>query len=263
MYKVNGVSLHNPAHGWTVLDSSEWTAAATIARPSLAIPGIPGSIPLPGTQETPALGLVIGTRYSRLAHLKTLFAQPELHLERAGTPGTALVQVQGTADTRVSAGEDPEYELKVILSIPGVFFRGDTEESEFELTGSTATTVRPFPGITGLVNDALFRLTEVTDPKVQDSAGTFMAYTGTVNAGQYLVMDAGTGAARLLTGPGWTGGTEVDPLMLSYGRGPAFLTVTPVLGEDLSSTTARLSVTYRNHGAGASLAIRGRSAHLV
>lgn len=261
MYKVNGISLDDPARGWTVLNSSERTAGITIARPTLTIPGRDGGIPLPGYQETPALGLVIGTPRRYLAALKTLLQQPALRLERAGTPGTATVQLDAVSDTVVGAGMDAEMEVKVVLSIPGVWYRGDVEETK-GLPVSSGTAVSVFPGLTGKVPDALVRFTDVVNPRVTDSAGSFMAYTGTVPAGSYLTLDAVTGRGYLTGTAKWSGGTEVDPLLIGYGRGPDFLTITPYITTDPDNPSGRLTVTHSGGGTPV-IAIRGRNAYLV
>lgn len=262
MYKLNGFSLDSPSLGWTVLDASEWTAGTTMSRPSLQAPGYDGSVPLPGYRDTPALGIVIGTQHSRLAALKTLLEQPVLTLERAGTEGDAIVQLEGISEERVTSGKDPYMEVKAVLSIPGVWFRGPVTETA-GTTVSRKTVVDVFPGLTGKVTDSLIRFTDITNPKVTDSAGTFMAYKGVVNPGQFLILDSATGLGRMTTSQKWDQGTEVDPLLLSYGRGPAFFTITPFIDKDPAETVGRLTVTATTATETSKVTVRGRSAYSV
>lgn len=216
--------------------------------------------------------IVLGLRYSRLPGIRALLAQPELYLERLGTTGTARVQLDGMTEERVTGGKDPEMEIKILLSIPGVWLRGP--ETEYSTPADHGPTGRldVFPGLTGKITDALVRFTGVTNPKIADSAGSFMAYAGEVPPGSYLILDSATGRGYMRTSEGWDitgkraeGGesvTEVDPLRISYGKGPAFFTVTPFIDRDPESPAGRLTVTSNAGGAPLTV-IRGRNAYSV
>lgn len=261
MPSINGISLDDTVRGWTYLEASEWTAATGMARPSLTVPGVDGSVPMTGTQDTPVLPISVGCTFDTLEALKSVFLQPSLDFTREGTPGSAAAQLNSLSEVRVTGGKNPQMELKAVLSFPGVWFRGPVETVTAPVT-SPSTAVTAFAGISGKVTDSLVRLTDVTDPKVTDSAGTFVKYTGTVPAGQYLRIDSLTGRAWLTGSDTWSGGSEVDQTLLSFGRGPGFFTITPKF-IDPETRTGSLTVTSTARGSGAAIDIKGRSAYLV
>lgn len=279
MYKINGFNLHDPERGWTVLDSSEWTTGTAINRPALSSPGVDGGVPLPGYQETPSLGLVIGTKYSKLNALKIIMGQQELTLEKAGTPGRALVQLNSMTEDRATGGADPEMEVSIALTIPGVWMRGPEEifnavpwvetpeVPEVEIPKPELVQDEPFdvfPGLTGKVTDAVLRLTGVENPKVTDSAGSFIAYKGAVAAGTFLLLDCATGRGWTTTTTSWTRSLEeVNPVLIQSGRGPAFLTITPYLGEDPETPVGRLTITWSKSLGAPGAELKGRCAYIV
>lgn len=261
MYSINGFNLDNPALGLTVLDSSDLTAGAALTRPSLTRPGIDGSVPMPGTLDTPVLGIAIGCNRPQLDLVKAVFLQPVLNLGRAGTYGTAAAQLKSLTDTRVTGGIDYELEVKAVLELPGVWFRGELET--FTLGPgflSPVMELRVFPGISGKVTDALVRVRDVTNVTVADAAGSFIRYTGTVPADSALRIDTATGRGWLSAPDAWTGGTEVDPLALSFGKGPGFLAITPSF-TDPSDRAGVLTITVDDRGGSATAAVRGRNAY--
>lgn len=261
MYSINGIALHDPARDWTVLDSSEWTSATSITRAKLRIPGMDGGFPLPGYEDAPALALVIGLPHSGLASLRTLLNQPTLELGRAGTPGTVTVELASLTPTRAGGAGDAAYEVKIALEIPGLWFRDDvtTETAVIDAASVTATV---FQGISGKVRDALVRVTDVTDPQITDAAGMFIKYTGSVAAGSWLRFHSDSGRAWLTDTDAWDGGTEVDPLAISYGRGPGFFHITPSF-TDPDHRAGELTVTTSAFGTTAAIDIQGRNAYIV
>lgn len=262
MYKINGFNLHDPARGWTVTDSTEWTVGTTIARPSLTAPGRDGAVPLPGYQEAPSLGIVVSTPHSRLNTLKTILGQSELTLEKDGRPGTALVQLNALTEERMTGGADPETELRINLTIPGVWLRGGLETYEFPDLVHNAP-IEVFPGLTGKVSDAVLRLTDMRNPRITDSSGSFIAYRGTIAPNAFLLLDCATGVGWHNVNASWDSRDAADPELIHYGRGPGFLTITPALGEDPDTTTGRLVVTWDETAGAPGVALRGRSANIV
>lgn len=262
LYSINGIALDDPARGWTVTDSSEWVAGLSIARPSLTAPGVDGSLVMPGSVETPAISLVVSVPRSTLDDLRALLLQPQLNLGRAGTPGAVYAELASLVPVRESIGDSPDFSAKVVLKLPGVWFRGDVETSPSAALTADGQVVRVFQGISGRITDALVRVTDITNPMVADSAGSFMAYSGTVGPSQFLRMHAETGRAWLTGTDTWAGGTEVDPLLVSYGMGPNFFAINPSF-TDPSDRAGSLTVTASARGAGAALAVQGRNAYLV
>lgn len=264
MFSINGITLDNPARGWVVLNSSDTTAGANMSRPSLSRPGEDGTTPMPGTLEAPALGVVVGCRRSTLEALRSVFLQPTLNLGRLGTPGTAVVELRDLSPAIVGTGPDPDMELKAVLSFPGVWFRGPVETFGVGPGFDSSTTeLDCFPGISGKITDALIRVTDVPSFRVTDSAGSFIQYADTVPAGTGLRIDTATGRGWLAAPWDWTGGTEVDPLALSFGRGPGFLTITPTF-TDPDDRTGRLTISVGSGArTGSTLEVQGRNAHNV
>jgi hypothetical protein len=218
---------------------------------------------MPGTQEPPSLGLVIGCRRSTLDALRSVFLQPALELGRAGTYGTVAAELNDLTAERVTGGTDPEMELKAVLSFPGVWFRGP--EESFTLGPGFHSPVMEFPvfpGITGKVTDAMLRFTDVTDIKVTDSAGSFIRYSGTVSEDYALRVDTSTGRGWLCGLTDWYGGTEVNPTDLTFGRGPGFLTITPSFTDPFNRAGA-LTVSVGARGPAASITVKGKNAYHV
>lgn len=259
MHSINGVQLDDPARGWVELDLSELVAGTAISRPSLTRPGIDGSVPMPGTLDTPAVAVAVSCRKSALATLRAVFLQPTLNLGRAGTYGTAVAELKAITAVPVTGGTDPEMEVKAVLELPGVWYRGDVETFTKPLAAASEA-LSVFPGITGKVTDALVRFTGCTDPKATDAAGSFVAYTGTIADGAWLRIDTATGRGWTTTTDVWTGGTEVDPLALTFGKGPGFLTITPSF-TDPATRAGALTVTTTARTAGATASIQGRNAY--
>lgn len=261
MYSINGIALDDQARGWTVLDSSEWTSGTAITRAKLRIPGTDGGFPLRGYQDTPALAIVIGVPHSGLASLRALFNQDALELGRNGTPGTATVELASLTPTRAGGAGDAPYEVKIALEVPGLWYR-DEVTTATAVIDSAAVTAAVFPGISGKVRDAIIRVTDVTDPQITDAAGMFVKYTGTVPAGTWLRFHADSGRAWETTTDAWDGGTEVDPLNVSYGRGPGFFHITPYF-TDPDTRAGQLTITTTAHGATAAIDVQGRNAYIV
>jgi hypothetical protein len=261
VFSINGISLHDTVRDWTVLGSSEQTSGTAITRPSLTVPGLDGTFALPGTQDAPALAIMVGTPESGLAALRALLLQPSLKLGKAGVPGTATAELAALTPERIGAGQDPHYEVKILLGIPGIWYRGDVETSTAGIATATVE-LSTFPGISGKVRDALVRLTDVSNPKVTDAAGMFFQYAGTIPAGSWLRFHSDSGRAWLTETDTWEGGTEVDPLALTYGRGPGFFHITPSF-TDPSLRAGVLTVTSTLYGPTAAIDVQGRNAYLV
>ncbi|MDJ0338268.1 hypothetical protein [Cryobacterium sp. PH31-O1] len=264
IYSLNGYPLDDLTLGWLVTGSSDWTTGTNIERTSLTTPGYDGSVIMPGRQVAPALGLTIATPYRSLPALVALLTQPELAITQSGKPGSARVLTDTSTPTRVGHGdaENTEFSVTVVLTIPGVWYRGQTETFDVPLDAATKT-VPVFPGLSGKVGDALVRLTDVTDPKVRDSAGSWWTYTGVIPAGSYLRFDATSGKAWMTTTDAWTGGTEVDSLSLSFGPRPGFLNITPEFTLTPATRRGKLSVSTASRGDTAAVNVRGRNAYVA
>lgn len=261
MYSVNGIPLHDPVRDWAVTSETEWVAGASVSRPSLTIPGMDGSIPMPGSADTPALAIAIDAPRSTLDDLRALLQGPRLYLSREGTPGTVYAELVSLTPVKESIDPDPAFTVKAVFRLPGVWFRGDVETFTAALT-SASKEAAVFPGLSGKVNDAIVRFTDCTAPKVQDSAGSFMAWSGTVGPGEWVRFHAASGRAWLTTADEWVGGMEIDPLAISYGMGPGFFSITPSF-TDPTTRAGKLAVATGARGAAAAIDVRGRNAYLV
>lgn len=215
---------------------------------------------MPGRETAPALALVIGTPYSSLESLRALLTQPALELTKAGQLGSAAVQLASISQVRVGMGADPAFEVTVTLDFYDVWYRGPEETFTVPLDAA-AKTAPVFPGLSGKVTDTLVRLTDCTSPKVRDNAGSFFSYTGTIPAGSWLRFDAVTGRAWLTNTDAWTGGTEVDALLLGFGSRPGFLRITPEFTLTPATRRGKLTVTTTARGDTAAIDIRGHNAY--
>lgn len=262
MYSINGHSLTQPEYSWRVISGTELTAAVEVTRPNLTTPGADGSVPMPGVVSAPVFAIIVGTTLGALEPLRVLLTQPELTLTKVGQNGSLAVELVSFTPTRVGIGDNPEHEVKIILQAPGVWFR-DTETTSTQPLNAASKTVSVFPGISGKVHDALVRVTDCTNPKIKDSAGTWIAYTGTIPAGSYLRFNCKNGKGFITTTDTWTGGTEVDHSLITFGRGPNTLVLTPSFTLTPAERTARLTVTTSARGDTAQINVRGRNAYSI
>lgn len=262
MYTLNGHPLDNPALGWAVSRTSEWVAPASFERTALNVPGVHGSVPMPGRQSAPALAVTVHSPHTGLTGLLTLLKQPALMLEKRGQAGTAVVEVASVTPTRLSLGENPTFEVSIVFNIPGIDYR-DVESTVTTVLDAGSKTVSVFPGISGIVTDSVIRLTDCVNPRVQDSAGSWFSYNGSISSGQYLRFHAASGRAWMTSGDSWSGGTEVSASSIGLGPRPHYLAVTPEFSLTPATRRGKLTVSTSSRGSNAAIAVRGRNAFAV
>lgn len=273
MYSLNGIPMHNPAAGYSLLDSSDWAAGTSISRPSLTVPGRDGSVAMPdGVEDTPAISLLVGGCRSVLTRLRAILTVSNLSLTREGTPGAAQAELASVAFEKIGTGMDPHMEATIVLNLPGVYFRSPAETAGEDLLANSSetrpyssTAVTGFDGITGRISDAVIRFTGCTDPKATalDNPLSFIGFKGTIAQGEWLRLHADTGRGWKTGTDTWTGGTEVDPLSIITGTGQGFLTLSPHIGTDPMTSTTGILATYTAPTPGARAEIRARNAHAV
>jgi hypothetical protein len=151
-------------------------------------------------------------------------------------------------------------EYVIVLSFPGMWYRGELTTETVVLDAATKT-VPLFSGLSGKVEDSLVRLTDVSNPRVTDTAGSWFSYSGTIAAGSFLRFDTTSGRAWT-TGDAWVGGTEVPASTLSFASTP-YLSITPEIMSNVMTRRGRLTVTSTARGTAAAISVQGRNSFLV
>jgi hypothetical protein len=123
------------------------------------------------------------------------------------------------------------------FSIPGVFWKDETDTSQQTATGSTlpkTLSLTSFDNMTGVIEDSVLSVTgPITNPRITDSeTGQYVQYTGTLASSAVWTVDCGAFTSLV-------GATNVLS-STTHGGGYRFLTISNVFG---SSTTPQLVLT--------------------
>jgi len=196
-YLLNGVD----AQAWRVQRDSLWRPPVSARSNLLSIPGKHGNIN-PGLPEfdEPQIPLVFSLRARKSqADLET---QAEALLRQLGQPDLVLTRVSGevtaSAPARLISVAHSDFlagwhaKITAIVGLPSVFLRGKAVESKTFPLG--AAEVGSLAGSTAPIPDAVIRVSGpatkivVADPRY----GTGLSWSGSLAAGQYLYLDAGS-----------------------------------------------------------------------
>ncbi|QFY09647.1 hypothetical protein GBF35_25995 [Nonomuraea phyllanthi] len=286
-YFLDGVPLDHPAGCWRLKKGTKRRPLPGVRTVNLSVPGRAGDLPVLGLDHeattlplaltvysfTPsgvdggaqqmehnleALGALLGTRH-RLMTLKWVTG--------------SIVRVAGVA---VEAVADPEYfpgaamaRLTAVVKVPGVYWRDEADATWTGAMPGVGQVVTPLAGSTGPIADALLRVTgPAVQPAVTDVAtGGMVAYTGTVQAGEHLLVDCGGLRAAVVTTDTWdlTSGTDVTGDINATGPGSAFrwLHLTPAMAVgDPHSRAVLVDAAASGASAESAVAIRARRSYL-
>lgn len=262
MYSINSVPLDNPSMGWTFRAQSKPLSAHTRDRQTLSAAGRDGVIQVPGATFGPVgLSLVVETPRARLEDLVALFAE-DGHLSLTDAP-TRTARFEFLASSPVGYGDADELvDVTFTIRLIDAAWRALTERTFTTPLAASEVSLDVFPGLSSPVQDAVLQVRgPVTSLRVTDSSGAWVSYSGLpgLPADQWLRIEGRR--AFTTTTAAWVGGTDVSGLLRVGGPRRRF-EITPLRGATPDVRVGRLTINTLTRGASASIAVRGRSAHL-
>lgn len=276
MYTIDGVPLSDPYRRWTVHRESQRRTPVAFRSVDVSVPGVDGNIPIYGENvEATALALELNVYGSpvqienRVNFLRSLLGR---------TTGPLTVERRGglVADAKPVSISDPVMtdhyaRISVTLSIPAGVWRGPSATWVHSDPLSTdADVVDTLDGGSRPITDVLVLITgPATTPEVEDVAtGSRLRYTGSVPAGQKLLIDTSRWRATLGAGVSW-GSTGTNATASIVGTGPRSdttlfpLTPIPGLTPGGDPTTApAIAFTATGTTSATTVQIRSRTSHL-
>ncbi|MFF0770984.1 hypothetical protein ACFYUK_19015 [Nonomuraea wenchangensis] len=286
-YFLDGVPLDHPAGCWRLKKGTKRRPLPGVRSVALSVPGRAGDLPVPGLDHEATTLALAFTVYSYTPSGADGGAQQMEHnLEALGALlGTrhrlmTLKWVTGTivrvAGAVVEATSEPEYfpgaamaRLTAVVKIPEVYWRDEADATWAGTLPGAGQIVTPLAGSTGPIVDAMLRITgPAVQPSVRDVAtsGT-VAYTGTVQAGEHLLIGCRNLTAAVVTTNTWdlTGGTDVTGDINATGPSSAFrwLHLTPAMTVgDPHSRVVLVDATAFGTSGESALKIRARRSYL-
>lgn len=270
MYEIDGVPLSDPRGGWRLHRETQRRTPVTLRAVDASIPGVDGSLPIYGEDLEPtALGLEVNVYGSparveeRCNFLRGLLGK---------THGPLLVSRRDgrTAEAKPAAISDPVMSpgyarISATLTIPSGVWRGpvigweaDTlvgEHNVSSLEGGTRPVTDPLLLVTGPAQN--LALTDV-------ASGAELRYTGTIPAGQKLLVDVAAWRATLGEAVDWDSSGS-DATNSIDGTGPRssvhLWSLTPQ-ATPAGTTWTRVSVSATGTTNASGLQLRARTSHL-
>jgi len=262
------------ADRWFVDSASNWRVKVSRRGQRLQIPGRHGYIPvgLP-VFEAPPLTLVLEPLHPALAdlddaadELESLLAAGELTVTRTGGNGVVATQAADLEDIDWSDFTDisAKATARVILALPGVFFRGpEVTTAATDIVSGVPIELAELAGSTAPITDAVLRVRgpagsiDVVNP----ATGTGLSWAGTAMTDtDYRYLDAASLRTWSSTSAtDWTPPGSTTPL--DY-PGPGPLQLRPKMtGADPSARPVNITVSGSAFGATTALAVRARPAY--
>ncbi|WP_181276011.1 hypothetical protein [Brevibacterium oceani] len=276
MYTIDGVPLSDPLHRWRLHREAQRRTPVAFRSVDVNVPGVDGNIPIYGENvEATALALDLNVYGSpaqieeRVNFLRSLLGR---------TSGPLTVEKRGglAAEAKPASISDPIMvenfaRLAVTLSIPAGVWRGALATWTHPAPDSADTqAVSTLEGASRPITDALILITgPATTPTVTDTAtGSTVRYTGTVPAGQKLLIDTAGWRAGLGSSMSW-GSSSTNATSGITATGPRSdttlfpLTPKPGLTADGDPTTAP-AIAFAATGTteATALQIRARTSHI-
>lgn len=263
MYSVNAVPLDNDALGWVFLGTSEPLSNVVRRVTTLNTPGRHGSVPLPSTMESPKLTYAVETPRTNLESLLALWNMPNPKLSLTATPTKEVVFELLSSRYEGFGPADESVQVEFLVQLNGVFWRDATETTTASVTiASSPQVISAFAGISGDIQDSQIKIKGAfTGLIITDSAGSWISYTGTVTAAQWIRINTATGEAFLTTTDVWTGGTDVSGNIDTGGAVGGFR-ITPKMVVAPTNRQGELTITTATRSA-AAIQVRGKGAYIV
>lgn len=262
MIRVNGVPLDNPALGWLFRTGSEPYSEIESELTQVQVAGRDGHVPTSSTVLSPFWPLQVNTPPSGWEALQALFKSSPLVLtkdDRAGVEVSCRL-ASSTIDRVYHLNE--WVDATFIVELTGAYWRDKLVSTVSAPLSATSVQVKPFPGISAPVSDAVIRVKgAATGIRVTDASGAWVSLPNVTGA-QYVRFEADTGRAFTTTTDVWTGGTEVSG-QVDFGGPRGVFEITPVLAVlDPSTREGVLTVTTATR-TGAVVDVRGKAAYAL
>lgn len=274
-YSLDGLPLDDVAGRWFLEKGTGVRVVPARAASGAQLPGRDGSLPSLGSMFEPgkvSLSLYVGgADHSEMMLAWEVLAGvisqrhrllPLVHDYGGGVQRVAMVEVLASSEPSLITGKDAL--VKVVCSVPGVFWRGPASaDSSVPVAAGQVTHVLPgLAGSNAPISDALLRVkgslagAVLTDPV----SGDRLTITAALAAGEYLVIDCAAWTARKVTSDTWTGGTDLlGSVSSNRGVGPMF-----TLNPDFTTGVGRvrLSVKGTNPASSPTVTVRAKSSFL-
>ncbi len=286
-YFLDGVALDHPAGCWRLKKGTKRRPLPGVRAVNLNVAGRSGDIPVLGLDfEAPTVGLAFSVYAVTPGGVRGGQEELEANVEAlTGLLGTRhrlmdLKYVVGSmirvAAVTVETNSEPEYyydaglaRLTAVVKVPGVFWRDETEAIWSGAANASSQIVSTLAGSTGPITDAVLRVTgPAVNPKVTDVAtGGQVAYSGSVLAGEHLLIDCGTMQAAKVTDDIWdvSAGSDVTGNVNATGPGSQFrwLHLTPAMAVgDPHSRAVVVNASASSTSGASALKIRARRSYL-
>lgn len=275
MYTIDGVPLSDPQYRWRVHRKTQRRTPVAMRSVDVTVPGIDGSLPIYGENvEATALGLelnVYGTPAQvedRTNFLRGLLGKTygPLVVGRR-SHGRDLETHAKLASLSDPVAVDRYARISATLNIPSGLWRGPMVPWNHPTPlHDNLHVVHTLEGSTRPVMDAkLLIYGPAVSPTIRDGAtGSALTYTGTVAAGQQLLIDCVEWRATVGADVTWDSeGANATSGLLNTGpmSTTTLLPLTPT-ATPAGVTETRLSLTLTGGTTRTALQVRARAAHL-
>lgn len=266
MYSVNNVPLDNPGLGWKLRSTSKPMLEHSKDSTVLRTRGRHGNIPLAADYGSPVIALVIETPQANLEALYTLLTAEQAWVSKTAVPGrTALVEML-SASLDGFGPADAIVDLKVMLRIPGAFWRDAAVVTSAAVAiGAATVAIGVFAGMSAPIGDATVRVKgPVTGLRVEDSGGSWWSYANPILAGTSVMFTNGRAVLSSFADSNWddysadmSGVTDFNGSRGRFEIAPAIIAGNP------ANRQGQLTIKTLTRGAGATVRVQGRGAYLV
>lgn len=270
MYEIDGVPLEDPQRRWGIESQTQARTPVAFRVVDAAIPGSDGSLPIWGEDvEATALGLEINV-WGAPQEVERSCGFLRGLLGKTHAPLIVKRRDGLIAEAKPAAISDPimtpRYALlSATLTIPSGVWRGPLEGWEADtLVGEH--NVSSLEGGSRPVTDALVLVTgPAQNLRITDVAtGAVLVYSGTIPAGQKLLVDVAAWRATLGADVSWDS-AGADATRNVDGTGPRsathLWTLTPQ-ATPAGTTWTRISVSATGTTDASGLQLRARTSHL-
>lgn len=269
MYSVNAVPLDNAAMGWKLRAPTKPLSELSRARMSVKVPGNDGVVKgLPGSLQPATLRFVVETPRAGLEALLAVFYAEGSKLTRTGDATREADMETLTHDYTGFGNADALIDVAFTVRLPAAVWRGTSEVTSGNTAITTATqdVTGYLAGTSAPIQDAIVRLRGgLGNLIVQDRVSTawFLLTGANLATGEWLRFESATGRAFITTSDVWIGGTEVASRIESGGPRGRFELTPWVDPTNPANRDVRLRIFSTSRSGTPSVAVRGRTAHLV
>lgn len=261
MYRINGVDLDNPTHGWICRPGTKPYSAITRPIDGVESRGRNGYAPIAATDSPTIWPFQFNTPPSGWEALQALMRQPLLTLTRTDRAGiSAIGRVPSSSIDRVFARNE-WIDVTYYVELYDPFWRDTAASTTTPASLSPgATTMNFWPGMSAPVQDAIVRVKgPATGLRVNDSGGSWVALPD-VASNEWVRFESETGHCFRTTSDTWTGGTNISGLV-DFGGPHGIFEITEKV-TNLTARTASISVSAAS-AVGATAQVRGKAAYAL